>query len=281
MRAARDAGVKVLLDGQGGDEVFGGYAKFRYAYLASLLRSGRWIGLAKEFGATVLQGDRYVLNIRNGYRYLPPRLRRVLGVDSLLRRALRGDWDRAVMGESTPATRWWRYASHNGDGASPATVMQRMQVDDIMVDTLPMLLRMEDRSSMAFSLEARVPLLDHHVVEYGLSLPDRLKIRNGWSKFAMRQALQGIIPDVVRQRKTKLGFAVPGRQWLTRELRPQVSALIEDSLKSAKYVDPDVLRRWYRQSPKQGGGRAQSAEAYLGLFRLLSLEMWMRAFSIS
>ncbi|HMC20026.1 MAG TPA: asparagine synthase (glutamine-hydrolyzing) [Gemmatimonadales bacterium] len=281
MRAAKDAGVKVLLDGQGGDEVFGGYAKFRYAYLASLLRSGRWIGLAKEFGATVLQGDRYVLNIRNGYRYLPPRLRRVLGVDSLLRRALRGDWDRAVMGESTPATRWWRYASHNGDGASPATVMQRMQVDDIMVDTLPMLLRMEDRSSMAFSLEARVPLLDHHVVEYGLSLPDRLKIRNGWSKFAMRQALQGIIPDVVRQRKTKLGFAVPGRQWLTRELRPQVSALIEDSLKSAKYVDPDVLRRWYRQSANKGGGRAQSAETYLGLFRLLSLEMWMRAFSIS
>src|SRR5213079_3503717 len=92
MRTARDAGVKVLLDGQGGDEVFGGYAKFRYAYLASLLRSGRWVGLAKEFGATVLQGDRYVLNIRNGYRYLPPRLRRVLGVDSLLRRALRGDW---------------------------------------------------------------------------------------------------------------------------------------------------------------------------------------------
>ena len=118
-------------------------------------------------------------------------------------------------------------------------------------------------------------------MEYGLSLPDRLKIRNGWSKFAMRQALQGIIPDVVRQRKTKLGFAVPGRQWLTRELRPQVSALIEDSLKSAKYVDPDVLRRWYRQSPNKGGGRAQSAEAYLGLFRLLSLEMWMRAFSIS
>jgi len=138
-------------------------------------------------------------------------------------------------------------------------------------------LRMEDRSSMAFSLEARVPLLDHHVVEYGVSLPDRLKVQNGWSKFAMRQALQGIIPDVVRQRKTKLGFAVPGRQWLTRELRPHVTALIEDSLKSAKYVDPEVLRRWYRASPNGG----QRAEAYLGLFRLLSLEMWMRAFSLS
>lgn len=280
MRAAKEAGVKVLLDGQGGDEVFGGYAKFRYAYLASLLRSGRWGGLVREFGATVLQGDRYVLNIRNGYRYLPRGLRRLLGVDSLLRRALRGDWDRAVAGESTPATRWWRYASSNGGkpgdgGRFDATVMQRMQVDDIMVDTLPMLLRMEDRSSMAFSLEARVPLLDHHVVEYGLSLPDHLKIQNGWSKFAVRRALEGIIPETVRVRKTKLGFAVPGRQWLTGDLRPHVTALIEDSLKSERYVDPAVLRRWYRAPPAGG------PEASLGLFRLLSLEMWMRAFDVS
>src|SRR5207244_12331303 len=84
MRAAKEAGVKVLLDGQGGDEVFGGYAKFRYAYLASLLRSGRWLGLAKEFGATLLQGARYVLIILNGYLYITPRLGRVLGVASIL-----------------------------------------------------------------------------------------------------------------------------------------------------------------------------------------------------
>src|SRR5207249_3448361 len=77
MRAAREAGVKVLLDGQGGDEVFGGYAKFRYAYLASLLRSGRVGRLTAEFGAMLWQGDRYVLDLRNGYRYLPPRLRQL------------------------------------------------------------------------------------------------------------------------------------------------------------------------------------------------------------
>src|SRR5215470_2879675 len=76
MRAARDAGVKVLLDGQGGDEVFGGYAKFRYAYLASLLRSGRLGAATGELTAMLRQGDRYVLDIRNGYRYLPGLLRR-------------------------------------------------------------------------------------------------------------------------------------------------------------------------------------------------------------
>src|SRR2546422_6828798 len=62
--------------------------------------------------------------------------------------------------------------------------------------------RMEDRSSMAFSLEARVPLLDHHVVEYGFSLPDDLKIRKGWSKFAIRRAMQGIVPDVRSEEHT-------------------------------------------------------------------------------
>ena len=140
-----------------------------------------------------------------------------------------------------------------------------------------MLLRMEDRSSMAFSLEARVPLLDHHVVDYGLSLPDDLKIRNGWSKFAVRRAMQGIVPDLVRMRKTKLGFSVPGQRWLAADLRPQVTALVEDTLRCQKYVDTKVLRRWYG-APRAA---AASTESYLGLFRVLSLEMWMRAFQIS
>ncbi len=279
MRAAKEAGVKVLVDGQGGDEVFGGYAKFRYAYLMSLLRAGRAVRLGGEVGAMLRQGDGYVLNLRNGYRYLPRPLRRLFGVDSLLREALRADWDRAVSAESTPGTRWWRYAASGGapeDGPA-MSVMQRMQVDDIRTDTLPMLLRMEDRSSMAFSLEARVPLLDHEVVEVGLSLPDDLKIRGGFSKYAIRRAMDGLLPDQVRMRTTKLGFAVPGRTWLTGALRPQVSAMLHDTLRAARYVDPEVLRRWYGSSRAAGAPK----EAYLGLFRVLSLEMWMRAFHVA
>ena len=277
MRTARDAGVKVLLDGQGGDEVFGGYAKFRYAYLASLLRSGRLLRFAREAGAMLTQGDLYyVLNLRRGYRYLPTRLRRLLGADSLLEGVLRADWDRALAGESTPATRWWRYARAGGGGHTGTSVMQRIQVDDIMMDTLPLLLRMEDRSSMAFSLEARVPLLDHKLVEYGISLPDHLKVHNGWSKFAIREAMRGVLPDAVRQRTSKLGFAAPDRRWLAHDLRPQVTTLIEDSLRCERYVDVAALRRWYA-SPQAAGA---SEEAYLGLFRILALEMWMRAFDL-
>src|SRR6266568_1534042 len=277
MRAARDAGVKVLLDGQGGDEVFGGYAKFRYAYLMSLLRSGNWGRMTLEAGHMLRQGDLYVLDLRRGYRYLPAGLRHFLGVDSLLQRALQTDLRRAVASESTPATRWWRYASQAGSGKNGWTMMQRIQVDDLMVDTLPQLLRMEDRSSMAFSLEARVPLLDHPLVEYGVGLPDHLKVRNGWSKYAIRQVMQGTMPDTVRLRTSKLGFAAPDRRWLAKELRPRVAEMMSGGMRCSRFIDPVPLRRWY-DSPQSEGA---STEAYLGLFRVLALEMWMRAFSVS
>jgi asparagine synthase (glutamine-hydrolysing) len=155
--------------------------------------------------------------------------------------------------------------------------MQRVQVDDIVVDTLPMLLRMEDRSSMAFSLEARVPLLDHRVVELGLSLPDHLKVQRGWSKYAMREAARPELPDLIRQRTTKLGFAAPDREWLGTELRPQLTALIHDQMRVERFVDVHALRRWYSSSQSYAAG----TESYLGLFRVVALEMWMRAFGMS
>ena len=129
-----------------------------------------------------------------------------------------------------------RCRGRNGSGR---TLLQRIQMDDIAVDTLPQLLRMEDRSSMAFSLEARVPLLDHKVVELGVSLPDHLKVNRGWSKFAVRQAMAGMIPDAVRLRTTKLGFAAPDRPWLGRRPpRARIHGVAAD-----RFALPPIRRR--------------------------------------
>jgi asparagine synthase (glutamine-hydrolysing) len=155
--------------------------------------------------------------------------------------------------------------------------MQSVQIEDILVDTLPLILRMEDRSSMAFSIEARVPLLDHKLVEFGLSLPDHQKIQGGFSKFAVREATRGLMPEGVRLRRTKLGFAGADQRWLNGELRPRVTELIEDRLRCDRFIDPEPLRRWYR-SP---GARTANAEAFGSLFRVMALEMWMRAFNVS
>jgi asparagine synthase (glutamine-hydrolysing) len=275
MRAAKEGGVKVLIDGQGGDEVFGGYAKFRYAYLASLLRAGRIGTATQEVTGMLRQGDRYVLDIRNGFRYLPAWIRRMLHLDSALQRILAESWNQALAENSTPANRWWQNALGNGHD-SDLTMMQRIQIDDIVVDTLPQLLRMEDRSSMAFSLEARVPLLDHNVVQLGVSLPDHLKINRGWSKFAVRQAMTGLVPDAVRLRKSKLGFAAPDRAWLSRDLRSAIADLLGTDLRCRRYVDVAALRRWHSGSDAQHA----NTESFLGLFRILCLEMWMRAFQL-
>jgi asparagine synthase (glutamine-hydrolysing) len=274
MRAAGEGGVKVLIDGQGGDEVFGGYAKFRYAYLMSLMQSHRWVSLTREVSGMLNRADPYVRDLRNGYRYLPGRMRRWLNVDSILQQVMTGDWQKAVTSESTPATRWWRHAGSNGSGP---TLMQRIQMDDIVTDTLPQLLRMEDRSSMAFSIESRVPLLDHDVVEYGLSLPDHLKVHHGWSKFAMREAMSGILPEPVRMRSTKLGFSAPDRSWLAVDLRGPIADLLHSDLRCRRFIDVGKLRDWHASSDPRDANTA----SYIGLFRILSLEMWMRAFSVS
>jgi asparagine synthase (glutamine-hydrolysing) len=279
MRAAKEAGVKVLLDGQGGDEVFGGYAKFRYAYMASLLRSGRLPRLTSELYAMMRQGDRYVLDLRKGYRYLPKGLRQLLNVDSVMKNVIRADWSRAVSDHSSPATRWWRNAfdSKSHGANSSCTLMQRIQLDDILVDTLPQLLRFEDRSSMAFSIEARVPLLDHRLVEHGISLPDHLKVNNGWSKFAVRKAMKGLMPETVRLRKSKLGFAAPDRIWLSDDLKPRIHEMIKSDMRSEKYINSSALRQWHGSSKIDRGNN----ESYLGLFRIMSLETWMRTFNVS
>jgi asparagine synthase (glutamine-hydrolysing) len=261
MRAVSESGVKVLIDGQGGDEVFGGYAKFRYAYLASLIRARRSAKAASVLTGMLRHGDSYVLDIRNGYRYLPASMRWVLNVDSALHNVLTGDWKAAVADESTPATRWWRRARQSPHG-SEGTLLQQIQADDISVDTLPQLLRMEDRSSMAFSLEARVPLLDHHVVQMGLSLPDDMKVNQGWSKFAMREATIGVVPDRVRLRTTKLGFAAPDRAWIANDLRAPINELLSSDLRCHRYLDVPALRRWYRESDRS---RANTQSLLCGL----------------
>jgi asparagine synthase (glutamine-hydrolysing) len=110
---------------------------------------------------------------------------------------------------------------------------------------------------MAFSIEARVPLLDHRLVEYGLALPDHLKVRRGWSKFALRQAVQGLMPESVRLRKSKLSFSAPDRVWLLQYLRPLVIELINGDLRCQKYVNPGALRHW------------SNTESYLGMFRII------------
>lgn len=86
--------------------------------------------------------------------------------------------------------------------------------------TLPSLLHFEDRNSMHFSIESRVPFLDHRLVEFGFSLSENDKVHDSWTKYMLRESLAGILPEAIRLRKDKKGFVTPGEQkWLAGPLK--------------------------------------------------------------
>jgi asparagine synthase (glutamine-hydrolysing) len=136
--------------------------------------------------------------------------------------------------------------------------------DDILVKV--------DRMSMATSLETRAPFLDVDVMELAFSMPGTLKVRNGQRKFIVRQALQGLLPENILNRK-KEGFSIPMKQWLRKELRPIMDRLLApDRLAARGFVDPAETRRLIDE---HCAGRANHAHV---LFSLMVFERWAEEF---
>jgi asparagine synthase (glutamine-hydrolysing) len=125
-----------------------------------------------------------------------------------------------------------------------------------------------DRASMAVSLEARVPLLDHHLVEFAVSLPASLKMREGSGKWILRRAIDGIVPPDVLTRP-KRGFTLPLRDWFRGPLRSRVERLADERNLVVEFVEPGAVRRLVNEHMT---GRK---DHYTWLWRLLALEAWL------
>jgi asparagine synthase (glutamine-hydrolysing) len=260
MERARREAVPVLLDGQGGDETLCGYRKFYYFYLWHLWRS-RKPRLLQEVLSQLWRGDSVPLHWGDAVRYLPgPFLRKHSVVARLSANG---------------------FAKHHGDDAismGPGDSLAARQKEDLVRFSLPVLLRYEDRNSMAHSIETRLPFLDYRLVEFLVNCPEHLKLRGGWTKWILRQAMRGILPDKIRLRRRKLGFDTPERQWM----RAQVSDLVEDAfggsqLRMSPYLDAAKVRHEY-QNFLAGASGALSASS---LFRPLMLELWARVHRVA
>lgn len=126
---------------------------------------------------------------------------------------------------------------------------------------------------MAFSIEARVPFLDYRVVEYGMKIPAVFKLHNGWSKYPLRCATEGILPKMIQWRKDKKGFFTPQEEW-TRALYPKIrSFLLDEQLRSRGFVDEKYLRQTMETH--------SSELPHTELWRIIHLEMWMRVFEVT
>jgi asparagine synthase (glutamine-hydrolysing) len=186
MKLARKNNVVVLLDGQGGDEIFGGYRKFVFFYLKQLMREGKFVKAASEASKFFGQKEFNLFDLEGLKRYT-----NTSGVNKFLST------------KSLSLERNFRIDLKSADG------FRDKSYQDIFYFSYPQLLRYEDRNSMAFSLESRVPFLDYRLVSFIYNLPPSFKIRNGYTKALLRDGLNSILPDEVRLRKSKLGFATP------------------------------------------------------------------------
>jgi len=144
----------------------------------------------------------------------------------------------------------------------------------ILRTSLPMLLHWEDRDSMAHSVEARVPFLDHRLVEFVLGLPDEAKLSDGMTKRVLREAMRGVLPDEVRVRTDKIGFATAEENWLRRE-QPDA---FRNALREAVDASDGVLRPAALELLEQviDGRRSFSFLPW----RLISFGAWMRRFDV-
>jgi asparagine synthase (glutamine-hydrolysing) len=268
MRLARENGVPVLLDGQGADEMLAGYHTYFNTYLAHLLYGGRFCHFLKESNSLRRITDNPIYFsfsfMLPAYNSLPARLR------TLLRDKVVGQMMIGRAGTSL---------------VNKAFVTRHEEIDQARFETnlqtalwrseteygLRELLRYEDKNSMAFSVETRIPFVDYRLVEFAFSLPACYKIHNGWTKYLLRVGTEGLLPEKVRWRKDKMGFPTPETSWM-RENRSRIREIFTDGdFRATDYLD---RRRIVNDLERLLG--SNGAGGLSPLWKPINLELWLR-----
>lgn len=209
-QAAHQRGIKILLSGQGADEIFLGYKKFQFYYLKQILQQKHYkksieqlLGMSLSFFHYFPHLKQFYLDLYR-YRHIHKNRRQVFHQDK-------------------------------------TKTLLEYSIDDISRFSLPTLLRYEDCNSMANSVESRLPFLDYHLVELALALPDALKIKYGYGKWIMRELMQPYLPSSITRARIKRGFDVGNAYWINRGLGDSLrDALQQDQAYVTDYLPNTV-----------------------------------------
>ena len=259
-------GVKVMLSGGGADEVLGGYPRYFRSHWYTLLRAGKVREVWSEINAytRVHGGDRAAL-FRGVVGHLcRSRLGGLPGSQALVR------WRRRRGGLETS---WFTrdIADTQKDGEPVDITLDESLRNSVTRAPLAYYLRLDDRNSMAHSVEVRAPFLDYRLVSLVFGLSSRWKIRGPWNKYVLREAMRGYIPELVRSRSDKMGFPVPERQWVQGALyEPLQDLLATQALRSRGFYNVAAIRQDLERH------KAGEIDVARGVLAVAQLESWFR-----
>ena len=249
MQLAHEKGLKVLLDGQGGDETLAGYFRYLPTRLRDLVATGDWVGFARLWGQVE---DRLGLSttlLHTFEPWLPAPL-----VASLRARYGQAK-DRVLSGTLRKVASTAPHVPHG-----TRSHLWSQLAFDTTSRQLPSLLRYEDRDSMAFGIETRLPFLDYRLAEFAFALPDDQKLDGVTTKAILRRALGDRIPKSVLARRDKMGFETPTDLWLRGRYAGEVRRRLSRPGPFQDWVDRDLVQ--------------QELEEYLAGRRAIGLQVW-------
>jgi asparagine synthase (glutamine-hydrolysing) len=262
MKLARDNGITVLLDGQGADQVLSGSIYFNSYYYYELIRRGDLLNLFREASQSY-----------HKYRCLSPLMYLfLLATPEDIKRSLYNHHKVPYLSRN-----FIKENQHRKDIRWNLSSLDEAVCGSVNFYALPHLLRFLDKNSMRFSIESRLPFLDHRLVEYLLSMPSDQRIKNGVTKYAFRKAMEGELPESVLSRRDKIGFATPEESWLKEKT---VKDFVNRILNSESFKSRDI---WDWKLVKEMFQKLQSGEShniFVGteVWRCISVELWMQMF---
>ena len=261
MKLANKKNIKVLLDGQGGDELLGGYEGYKSSFFANLLKQFKIISLLKEINNF---GIKSIAPLLPGilFYFLPRPL------SNNLFHYFNRDNNRYL--DNKFKLNYYHSVEHYKKFNN---IFNNHLYENLIYYALPQLLHYEDRNSMAFSIEARVPFLDYRLVEFMFSIPSNQKIGSGYTKVVLRNAMKGIIPELIRKRRDKMGFVTPEDIWFRGILKKQIYSILNSfSFKKRGIFNVDQINKEFKlycENKKNSG---------FIIWRWINLELWFNKF---
>ena len=236
--SARKNGVTVMLDGQGADELLAGYYPYLPSFWWGLLREGKWFSLLNELIWITCRNPVKVKEtlIEAAKAFVYQRMRKNSADNNQV------SWTKPdflqIGAEKSP---YKKYLNKRGllKKQKGGGELNWKLYESFRFTSLPALLRYEDRNSMAFSVEARLPFLDYRIVEFLLGLPPEQKIQRGMTKAVYRRAMKSVLPTSVLSRTDKMGFVTPEEIWIKNALKD----IMDETFKSVHDDDQYFSRQ--------------------------------------